>query len=248
MRIKLSTIAAVSISSLILIGCQQAQEDTPATLDSNIQKASYLIGLNSTKQISANGLELDNDAFINGIRDGLKENESRIPDDEAQAVLAEYQAYVEKQVREKQEALAAKNLAEAEAYLAENAKAEGVESTESGIQYKILTAGDGDKPVATDIVRVHYEGKLITGEVFDSSYQRNQPAQFALNQVIPGWTEALQLMPAGSTWEITIPPQLGYGAGGAGGQIGPNSALIFKVELIAINPEPEAAPEEEAPE
>lgn len=127
------------------------------------------------------------------------------------------------------------NQAQGDAFLKANKKKPGVITTEDGLQYKILTAGKGEKPTDTDSVTVDYEGKLINGTVFDSSYQRGQPATFPVNGVIPGWTEALKLMPVGSTWELYIPAQLAYGEQGAPPSIGPNETLIFKVKLIGIN-------------
>ena len=126
------------------------------------------------------------------------------------------------------------NQSEGQAFLEENAKHEDVVALPSGLQYKVLKTEEGDKPAATDVVKVHYEGRLLDGTVFDSSYQRGAPAEFPLNGVISGWTEGLQLMTVGSQWELYIPPELAYGDQGAGGVIGPNSTLIFKVELLEI--------------
>jgi FKBP-type peptidyl-prolyl cis-trans isomerase len=156
------------------------------------------------------------------------------------------QAYQEKAAAEQASAQAAigeANQVAAEAFLAENATKEGVVVAESGLQYEILEAGEGPKPTLEDSVEVHYRGTLIDGTEFDSSYGRNQTVTFGVGQVIAGWTEALQLMPVGSKWKLVIPPELGYGAGGAGQMIGPNAALIFEVELIAIAEAEEAAAE-----
>ena len=147
------------------------------------------------------------------------------------------QAYQEKAAAEQQAAQAAcgeANLAASAAFLAENAAREGVVVTESGLQYEILEAGEGAKPGPEDTVEVHYRGTLVDGTEFDSSYSRGETVTFGVGQVIAGWTEALQLMPVGSKWKLAIPPELGYGAGGAGQMIGPNAALVFEVELIAI--------------
>ncbi len=135
---------------------------------------------------------------------------------------------------QKTEAIRVKNVGEGEAFLAENKTKEGVQTTASGLQYKVIKAGNGAKPQATDKVKVNYRGKLLDGSEFDSSYSRNQPAEFAVNQVIPGWTEALQLMPVGSSWEVYIPYNLAYGEQGAGRQIPPYSTLVFEVELLSI--------------
>jgi FKBP-type peptidyl-prolyl cis-trans isomerase len=133
-----------------------------------------------------------------------------------------------------QNELATKNRADSEAFLARNATEADVVRTESGLQYKVLSAGEGPKPTADDTVTVHYRGTLIDGREFDSSYKRGEPATFPVSGVIPGWVEALQLMPVGSKWMLYIPADLAYGPGGAGGLIGPNSALIFEVELLSI--------------
>lgn len=129
----------------------------------------------------------------------------------------------------------ADNLQRGQEFLAANAEKDGVESTPSGLQYQVVVAGEGASPTATDTVTVHYEGRLIDGTVFDSSYGRGQPISFGLNQVIAGWTEGLQLMQEGATYQLFIPSELGYGERGAGGAIGPNEALIFKVELLKVN-------------
>jgi FKBP-type peptidyl-prolyl cis-trans isomerase len=153
------------------------------------------------------------------------------------------QSYQEKMVAEQQLAQAAlgeANQAAATAFLEENKAREGVTVTESGLQYEVLEAGDGPRPGAEDTVEVHYRGTLVDGTEFDSSYSRGETVTFGVGQVIPGWTEALQLMPVGSRWKLAIPPELGYGAGGAGQMIGPNAALIFEVELIGIPSQAEA--------
>ena len=154
------------------------------------------------------------------------------------------QAYQEKAAAEQQAAqaaLAETNMAAATAFLAENAAKEGVVVTDSGLQYEVVTAGDGPKPGPEDTVEVHYRGTLLDGTEFDSSYARGETVTFGVGQVIPGWTEALQLMPVGSKYKLVIPPELGYGAGGAGQVIGPNAALVFDVELIAIPSQAEGA-------
>lgn len=151
--------------------------------------------------------------------------------------MSTLQEYQQKQLAVRQEeaqAAGSENQAAADAFFAKNASVEGVKTTESGLQYQVLTEAEGAKPGADDTVEVHYHGTLLDGTVFDSSYQRGETVSFPVGGVIPGWTEALQMMPVGSKWKLFIPPALAYGPGGAGQMIGPNSALIFDVELISI--------------
>jgi FKBP-type peptidyl-prolyl cis-trans isomerase len=184
--------------------------------------------------MATDGMPMDIDAFAAGFRDGAEGKEGKMTQEEIQA---EMQAYQEKMMAEQQAAQAAlgeANLAAATAYLEENKAREGVVVTETGLQYEIVEAGEGATPGPEDTVEVHYRGTLVDGTEFDSSYKRGETVTFGVGQVIPGWTEALQLMPVGSKWNLYIPPELGYGAGGAGQMIGPNSALIFEVELVSI--------------
>jgi FKBP-type peptidyl-prolyl cis-trans isomerase len=191
--------------------------------------------------MAADNVPMDVDAFTAGLRDALEGGEPRMTQEE---ITAEMQAYQEKMAAEQQVVqaeMATANAAAAAAYLAENATVEGVVVTESGLQYQIIEAGEGAMPGADDTVEVHYRGTLVDGTEFDSSYARGETVSFGVGQVIPGWTEALQLMPVGSKWKLAIPPELGYGAGGAGQMIGPNSALIFEVELVSIPSQAEVA-------
>ena len=153
--------------------------------------------------------------------------------EEAAAIRQEYVQKMQAAQQAESTAAGASNLAEGQKFLADNKGKEGVQTTASGLQYKVLTMGDGAKPAATDTVKVHYSGKLLDGTEFDSSYARNEPISFALNRVIPGWTEGVQLMPIGSKFVFYIAPELGYGEGG-GGPIPPNSTLVFEVELLDI--------------
>jgi FKBP-type peptidyl-prolyl cis-trans isomerase len=167
------------------------------------------------------------DEFLQGMKDVVYGNEPRFNMEEASKIFYEaYNANIEKQG-------AAAKQAEID-FLEENKQKPGIITTESGLQYEVITQGDGPKPEATDTVKVHYEGKLIDGTVFDSSYSRGQPIEFSLNGVIPGWTEGLQLMNTGSTYRLFIPSDLGYGSQGAGSHIPPNSTLIFEVDLLDI--------------
>jgi FKBP-type peptidyl-prolyl cis-trans isomerase FklB len=163
--------------------------------------------------------------------------------EEAQAALMEVQNDLRKKQQEKMQVAGEANKKEGDAFLAANKSKEGVVTLPSGLQYKILTAGTGAKPSASDSVVCNYRGTLINGTEFDSSYKRGQPATFPVSGVIKGWTEALQLMPVGSKWQLFIPAALAYGDRGAGGEIGPSATLIFEVELMSIQPKTEAAPE-----
>ncbi|MCG2633439.1 MAG: FKBP-type peptidyl-prolyl cis-trans isomerase [Gammaproteobacteria bacterium] len=199
-------------------------------LDSDDQKVSYVIGLSIGQNLQAQNIPYSEEALFAGIEHGHHGTEPLIKEDDARLVMAAF----EQQNQEAKKMAGQDNLLAAEAFLAENAKKEGVVTLDSGLQYKIIKAGDGAIPTAASKVTTHYKGTLLNGTQFDSSYDRGQPATFPVRGVIPGWTEALQLMPLGSTWELYIPPALAYGERGAGGRIGPNSALIFTIELLGI--------------
>ena len=200
-------------------------------LDTVKQQRSYAIGLNVGRNIKGDGLDLDVDVLIRGMRDALTGAKPGLTDDEINRVMVGIE---QEMVRRAQEA-AANNLKQGQEFLAANAKKEGVITLESGLQYKVLKAGNGPSPKVTDTVTTHYHGTLIDGTVFDSSVQRNKPATFPVGRVIPGWTEALQKMKVGDKWRLYIPSELAYGPRGAGDQIGPNAALIFDVELLRID-------------
>jgi len=240
------------ISMVTLQACNEetaktevAAADTAVSLETSAQRLSYGIAYGLGSRMLLDSVPMDMEAFTAGMSDALDGAEPRLTQEE---ISAEMQAYQEKAVAEQQAAQAVAgeaNLAAAAAFLAENAAKEGVVVTESGLQYEVLQAGDGAVPTAEDTVEVHYRGTLMDGTQFDSSYDRNQTASFGVTQVIPGWVEALQLMPVGSKWKLVIPSDLAYGAGGAGGTIGPNATLVFEVELISIEEKvaAEAAPE-----
>jgi FKBP-type peptidyl-prolyl cis-trans isomerase len=209
-----------------------------APLTTRKQKFSYAIGMNIGSGLGANlkkqSVEVDPALVAQGIKDALSGGKLRLTEEEAKTVLTEVQNEVKKQAQEKAQKLGEANKTEGDAFLAANKSKPGVVTLPSGLQYKILTAGTGPKPTATDTVVCNYRGTLINGTEFDSSYKRNQPATFGVSQVIKGWTEALQLMPVGSKWQLFIPSSLAYGDRGAGADIGPNSTLIFEVELMSI--------------
>lgn len=196
--------------------------------DERLEKFSYALGLSIASNLIQSGVKtIDPANFITAIQDAFTGQEPKLNVEEANKILQEFMA-------DQQSGDAAKNLEEGVKFLAENLKNEGVKETASGLQYKVLVDGDGEKPSATDEVRCHYHGTLIDGSVFDSSVQRGEPAVFPVNGVIQGWVEALQMMGVGSKWRLYVPSDLAYGERGAGGAIGPNSTLIFDVELLEI--------------
>jgi len=203
-------------------------------LNTLTQRLSYIVGENMAHQLKNDGLALDTDAITLAINDVMAGNPSRLTDAEKRSTVEQ----VQKESQERQMAVhaeqSAKNQEEGAAYLANNAKKEGVITTDSGLQYKSLVAGNGAKPSKSDRVKVHYRGTLIDGTVFDSSYDRGEPIVFPVTGVIAGWIEGLQLMNVGSKFELTIPSQLAYGANGSGPAIGPDATLIFEVELLGI--------------
>src|SRR5690242_5434456 len=225
----------------------------PLALATQKQKASYAIGLNIGKNMKKDSVDVDTEILARGIRDALAGSKPLLTDDEAKAALVELQAEVRKHQQEEYQAASEKNQKEGEAFLVTNKTKEGVVVLPSGLQYKVLQEGTGPKPSETDTVVCNYRGTLLNNTEFDSSSKHGGPATFAVNQVIKGWTEALQLMPVGSKWELYVPPDLAYGPRAAGPDIGPNSTLIFQVELLSIqpkNPAPEkpATPEPTKPE
>lgn len=197
------------------------------------QKASYAIGADIASNIKRQGVDLDPKAIVAGITDTFA-GKTQLTDAEMKEVMAEFRTQMMAQMETKQKAVGEKNLKDGEAYLAANAKKEGVKATKTGLQYKVLKEGKGKTPKASDSVKVHYHGTLIDGSVFDSSVERGEPISFPVGGVIAGWTEALQLMKEGDKWQLVIPSKLAYGEQGPGGKIGPNSTLIFDVELLAV--------------
>ena len=193
-----------------------------------MDKLSYALGLSMGNNFLGSGIKsLNVEDFAKGIKAVYDGGKTEMTYDEAKTIINEFFTGLQKEVEEA-------NLKEGQEFLAENAKRPNVVTLPSGLQYEILTEGKGRKPKATDRVQCHYHGTLINGQVFDSSVQRGEPSVFGVNQVIPGWVEALQLMPEGSRWKLYIPSDLAYGEQGAGQNIGPNTALIFEVELIKV--------------
>lgn len=228
---KIQRLLALPLAALLVHALAHAQ--TEITTDA--QQFGYALGFQVGQQIKERlvqeDLDLDNAAFIEAVNDVLRDQEPKLTFEQMQAA---YQAGIARRQQAREE-MGAKNLEAGRAFLEENKNKDGIVETDSGLQYRVLQPGEGKAPTATDTVVVHYEGRLINGEQFDSSYARGNPATFPVNGIIQGWQEALQLMNVGAVWEVFIPAELGYGAQGApGGGIGPNEALIFKVELIEV--------------
>jgi FKBP-type peptidyl-prolyl cis-trans isomerase FklB len=205
----------------------------PLTLKTAKDKFSYSLGMKMGENLHKQSVPVDAAILARGLRDGLAGGKTLLTDDEAQAAIMEVQKQMQEKQQAKKQEEGAANKKDGEAFLAANKSKEGVVTLPSGLQYKILKAGTGPKPVATDSVVCNYRGTLINGTEFDSSYKRGQPATFPVNGVIKGWTEALQLMPVGSKWQLFIPSDLAYGDPGRPG-IEPSSTLIFEVELLSI--------------
>ncbi|NYZ64141.1 FKBP-type peptidyl-prolyl cis-trans isomerase [Luteimonas deserti] len=204
-----------------------------AGLKGEREQISYIIGNQMGEQLKQIKDELDVKTLQRAIAETLDDKAIEISDEHAMAVMQAFGERMQAKQLAEMEQKAKTNATEAETFFAENAKRDGVQTTASGLQYRVVTEGSGPKPGPNDTVRVHYKGTLLNGETFDSSYDRGEPAQFALNQVVPGWQEGLQLMPVGSKYELWIPGNLGYGEMGSG-PIGPNQALAFEVELQGI--------------
>lgn len=218
-------------------------------LDTPEKQVTYIVGYNMAQQANANGLTFNKEVMAQAIQDVADEKEPRIAADEQQQIMMSFQEEQQAKRDAEMQVKGEENLKKSQAFLDENAKKEGVVTTESGLQYKVLESGKegAPKPKEDDNVKVHYHGTLIDGTVFDSSVDRGQPVTFPVNGVIKGWVEALQLMKTGDKFELYIPPDLAYGAGGTAGKIGPNDALIFQVELLEINPKEDGQAEEAQP-
>jgi len=201
-------------------------------------KFSYALGMNLGASLHKQSVDVDPSIVAQGLRAALAGGKTLLTQEEAQAALMEVQNELRKKQQEKMQVAGEANRKEGEAFLASNKAKEGVVTLPSGLEYKILKEGNGPKPTASDSVVCNYRGTLINGTEFDSSYKSGQPATFPVNGVIKGWTEALQLMPVGSKWQLFVPSSLAYAERGAGGDIGPNATLIFEVELLSIQEKP----------
>jgi FKBP-type peptidyl-prolyl cis-trans isomerase len=248
---KSATTAKPAQSSAAKTGATTAKTPAPLTLTTQTQKSSYAIGMNIGKNLKRDSVEVDPAILLRGLKDALAGGKLLLTDDEAKAALTALQAEVRAKEEEKIKAAAVENKKAGEAFLAANKAKEGVVTLPSGLEYKIIKEGTGPKPTADDTVLCHYRGTLVDNTEFDSSYKRNEPLKIPVGGVIKGWTEAIQLMPVGSKWQLFIPSDLAYGERGApGSPIGPNSTLIFEVELISIEPKqaPKEAPKEQPKE
>lgn len=210
------------------------KEDPNVELKTFADKISYVLGQEIGSGFKESPTNINLELFMRGIKDSLNDQKSLLDPDEANEVKQEFSRQVQESRAKKIAAISEKNLQAEVAFLAENKKKEGIVTTDSGLQYMVLTEGNGSRPTLSDTVTVHYRGLLLDGTEFDSSYERNQPAKFQVERVIAGWTEALQLMNVGSKFRLFIPSKLAYGSRGAGNKIGPNEMLIFDVELLEI--------------
>jgi len=226
---KIISIALAAILALPLLAQSQgaAPSGAPAPTAPSTGSPSYALGMLLAGNIKSADIVINYEDFLAGMKDVLEGSGGKLTEAQAQAVV---QAAVNAAAAKKADT----NMARGQAFLAANRSKPGVKVTASGLQYEVLSLGTGAMPLASDTVTVNYEGRLIDGTVFDSSYTRGEPASFRLDQVIPGWTEGVQLMPAGSKYRFYVPSELAYGARGAGGVIGPNEVLIFDVELISV--------------
>jgi FKBP-type peptidyl-prolyl cis-trans isomerase FklB len=216
---------------------EKSPQTTPAFLKDQKDKVSYSIGLNIGTNLARQHVEINSDALMTGLKDGVA-GKPQLTQDQIKEVMTAF----EKDMQAKQKAAGEKSAAEGKKFLEENKKKEGVKTTASGLQYKVLKEGTGERPKATDTVTVNYRGTLINGTEFDSSYKRGQPATFPLTGVIKGWTEGLQLMKKGSKYQLFVPPELAYGERAVGPDISANSTLTFEVELLDVKPGPTPGP------
>jgi len=223
---KSSIVAGMTVFSFVACKGQETKE---ISMDNEIDKLSYSLGVNIGNNLKQQGFpDVNVDAVATALKDVMSDAETKLTAEEATQALNDY-------FQKKQEAAQSENEAKGKKFLEENAKKDGIVTLPSGLQYKVLKEGTGAKPGLEDKVTTHYHGTTVDGEVFDSSVDRGEPASFPVGGVIKGWTEALQLMPVGSKWQLFIPSELAYGSRGAGPKIGPNSTLIFDVELLSID-------------
>lgn len=238
----LFTVLATTLATLGLAACQPPDAGRRgafgaaggSTMETEAQQASYAIGLNFGRQLVPAADHIDMNAMREGLRDGMTEAEPRLSAQEIQEVMTAFNETLTSEMQARQEEAGAVNREEGRAFLAENAEREEVVETESGLQYEVVEEGDGASPGPDDRIRIHYRGTLLDGTEFDSSYERGEPAEFGVSQVIPGFGEGLQLMSVGSHYRLYIPSDLAYGTRGSPPAIGPDATLIFEVELLEI--------------
>ena len=234
----MKTVRMMVLAATVLAGAALAQnastsEDQPALKDQK-EKLSYALGMDVALTLRRQSIDIDPAVFTKGLSDAYSGGKLLLSNDEARVLITDLQKDMRKKLEDARARTAESNKKAGEAFLADNKKTPGVVTLPSGLQYKVLKTGEGKKPTLDDTVICQYRGTLIDGKEFDSSYKHNEPATFLVKGVIKGWTEALQLMPVGSKWQLFIPPDLAYGERGAGADIGPNSTLIFEVELVSI--------------
>ncbi len=204
-------------------------------MKSTREKVSYCLGLETGRNLQRQFNDMDVELLRKGFEDAIANNNPKLAQDEIQSIMQALRQQVETQQRQFYAKLSEDNRKQGEEYLEKNKATDGVMTLKSGLQYKVLTSGTGPKPTPADVVSVHYRGSFIDGQIFDSSYERGKPQVFPLNRVIPGWSEALQHMHVGDKWQIVVPHYLAYGEAGYGNDIGPNTTLIFEMELLGIN-------------
>lgn len=205
-----------------------------AELKTQHDKVSYTIGIDIGNSLKSRGIEVDPEKLAQGIADAMAGRQPVLSDEEREQVMNAFREEMVAKQMERRKRQATENQEEGEAFLAENEEKEGVQTTDSGLQYEVIRAGEGESPAEDDTVVAHYKGTLLDGTVFDSSYKRGEPASFPVSGVVPGWTEVLQLMKPGAKWRVYIPSDLAYGERGAGKAIGPNETLIFDIELLEV--------------
>jgi len=228
MKIKLVALAVMGLAMSTTMSAATTQ------LQSDLDKLSYSIGADLGKNFKKQEIQISPEAMVKGLQDAINGTPLLMTEDQMKEVLTKFQQQLMAKRNADFTKKADENKAKGDAFLAQNKTKDGVVTLPSGLQYKIVQAGTGVKPGKDDTVTVDYTGTLINGEVFDSSEKTGKPATFKVSQVIPGWTEALQLMPAGSTWEVVVPSALAYGTRSVGGPIGPNETLLFKIHLISV--------------
>lgn len=226
--------ATAGLTVIVAVALNACGTVSSADLESFEERSSYAVGVDIGNNLKRTAVEFEVSILLQGIADVLEDREVHMTNQEIGEVLQELSTHAQSAQRRQHEEAAERNTAEGQGYLAENGQRDGVTTTESGLQYEVIALGGGPRPSATDQVSVNYRGTLVDGTEFDSSYERGEPATFAVGGVIPGWTEVLQLMPVGSKYRVVVPSHLAYGERGAGADIGPNATLIFEVELLAI--------------
>ena len=229
---KCDWIVALGVGILLLVARANAEE--VRVLDSQVDKQSYGIGVDLMRNFKRLGIQFNLDTVVRGMKDELSGQKLLMSEQDLRLIMNAYQSDLMHRQAEMTKITAEVNKQAGEKFLAENKEKQGVVTLESGLQYRIIKAGEGKKPGEGDIIECNYRGTLISGKEFASSYETGKPVFFPVEKVIPGWKEALKLMPVGSKWQLFVPPQLAYGATGAGRDIGPNQTLIFEIELLSI--------------